>query len=181
MKKIVLATLVAGAFLSSSAFAGTQVHGGKVNFAGEIISGACSIDSDSNNQTVKMNSMKADAFKTVGDGSGVKNKFTIVLRDCQTDSTVTDNVLTVAFKGTSDNTVQSILKNEASGFEKANNVGIAIYDSKEDKIDLGSESASIPFTDGNNTLVFHADYEATALPVTAGTVQAVADFYLTYN
>ncbi|MBT0419435.1 fimbrial protein [Morganella morganii] len=92
MKKVVLALAVSSA-MAMTAQAANQ-GGGKINFNGEVIDAACSIDANSLKQTVELGSVAKVQLAKGGKSTPVD--FTIQLHNCDiTDKTTT----TVTFKG----------------------------------------------------------------------------------
>ncbi|MEK8069071.1 fimbrial protein, partial [Burkholderia contaminans] len=114
MKKSIL-TAVALAALSTSAFAAGT---GTINFTGEIVAGACGIDSGSVNQTVNLGKVPTNVFKQAGDKSTPTN-FDIKLTDC--DTSVAQNAY-FTFTGTSSAGQPKLLATIGS----ATNVGIRL-------------------------------------------------------
>ncbi|VWC72259.1 fimbrial protein [Burkholderia lata] len=170
MKKSLL-TAVALAALSTSAFAAGT---GTINFTGEIVAGACGIDANSDNQTVRLGKVPTNVFKKVGDKSKEVN-FDIVLTDC--DTSVSKNAL-FTFTGTSSAGQPKLIATVGS----ATNVGIRLQAPSGEYLDNGVEQkAPTMLQNGSNTVRFSAMYEATAADVTPGTADAVANFTVRYQ
>ncbi|MFA1284708.1 fimbrial protein [Citrobacter telavivensis] len=176
MKKNIIAAAVAvTAVLSvSNAFA----ISGTVNFNGEILDAACTVDVGSQNQTVELGRYNKSEFTTSGDVTAA-TKFDIVLKNCP--ATVTS--ASVRFDGTPDATNSSLLAIDSSVAGAA--TGVAINLMTADKADLplhGSNGYSYPLTSAvDNTLDFYAQYKSTADSVTAGPANSVANFSIVYN
>ncbi|AFQ48215.1 fimbrial protein [Burkholderia cepacia] len=170
MKKSLL-TAVALAALSTSAFAAGT---GTINFQGEIVAGACGIDSGSVNQTVQLGKVPTHTFTKAGDKS-TPVKFNIVLTDC--DTKVAKNAY-FTFTGTSNSAQPKLLATIGS----ASNVGVRVQSASGEDIDNGVEqAAATQLQNGNNVVTFGARYEATAADVTPGTADAVANFTVRYD
>ncbi|MGR3907630.1 fimbrial protein [Burkholderia sp. SR8] len=170
MKKSLL-TAVALAALSTSAFAAGT---GTINFTGEIVAGACGIDSGSVNQTVNLGKVPTHTFKKAGDKSEPV-KFDIVLTDC--DTSIAKNAF-FTFTGTSNAAQPKLLATIGS----ATNVGIRVQGATGEDLDNGVEQAAATLLqNGNNTVRFAARYESTAADVTPGTADGVANFTVRYQ
>lgn len=173
MKKnlIAVAVLAASAF-TASAFAAD----GAVNFTGSITDEACTVDTDSLNQTVDLGKVAQSAFNGAGDTAGAK-KFSLLLKDCP--ATVTG--ATVRFDGNQVPGNNSVLA-LTEGADTAKNVGIQITDNTNKVINLYQDSAVYPLVStGVNTLDFAARYYATADAVSVGTANAVSNFTIVYQ
>jgi P pilus assembly protein, pilin FimA len=174
-KNIIAAAIAATAVLSmSNAFAAA----GTVNFTGEILDAACTVDVATQNQTVALGQYSKSEFSAAGDTTTAK-KFNIVLKDCP--DTVTSAHVT--FDGKPDTTNTSLLAIDSSVAGAA--TGVAINLMTADKADLGLHgdngyrytlSSTQP-----NTLDFYAQYKSTAAAVTAGPANSVANFSVIYN
>ena len=170
MKKTLLSA-VALAALSTSAFAAGT---GTINFTGEIVAGACGIDSGSVNQTVNLGKVPTNVFKQAGDKSTPTN-FDIKLTDC--DTSVAQNAY-FTFTGTSSAGQPKLLATIGS----ATNVGIRLQAASGEYLDNGAEQkAPTLLQNGTNTARFAAMYEATAAGVTPGTADGVANFTVRYQ
>ena len=176
-KNIIAAAIVATAALSlSNAFAATGE--GTVNFNGEILDAACTVDVGSQNQTVELGKYNKSAFAAAGDVTAA-TKFDIVLKDCPASVTAAS----VRFDGTPDATDSTLLAVDSSVAGAATGVGINLMTA--DKADLplhGSNDYRYTLTDASdNTLNFYAQYKSTADSVTAGPANSVANFSVVYN
>ncbi|NQF19460.1 type 1 fimbrial protein subunit FimA, partial [Enterobacter hormaechei] len=87
----VIATLalVAGAAHAEDPVAPVSVNGGTVHFKGELVNAACSVNTDSSEQTVNLGQYRTAKFTKVGDTTS-NIPFTIELNDC--DPAVAKNV-----------------------------------------------------------------------------------------
>ena len=170
MKKSILSA-VALAALSTSAFAAGT---GTINFTGEIVAGACGIDSGSVNQTVNLGKVPTNVFKQAGDKSTPTN-FDIKLTDC--DTSIAQNAY-FTFTGTSSAGQPKLLATIGS----ATNVGIRLQAASGEYLDNGAEQkAPTLLQNGTNIARFAAMYEATAAGVTPGTADGVANFTVRYQ
>jgi P pilus assembly protein, pilin FimA len=149
---------------------------GTINFVGNILDTACTVDTASANQTVTLGNVASSSFTATG-STAAATRFTIVLTNCP--ATVTG--ASVRFDGAVSPANNTILALNAG--QTATNVGIALYDQNNTtQIPIGTPSASVPVsTTAANTLTFFARYYATATPVGAGTANSTATFTITYN
>lgn len=171
-KNLIVATLTAAAALcSASSFA----QDGTVNFTGEIIDSACTVDIGSNNtMVVDLGKVAKTAFTGVGSTASA-TKFTLVLKDCP----ATVSSAKVKFDGTgyaNDNTVLAL----TPGATTATGVAIQLSDAAN-VLPLATSSASYPLSStGVNNLDFFARYIAKGT-VVAGLANSTANFTVNYN
>ncbi|ENA0610254.1 fimbrial protein [Enterobacter bugandensis] len=174
-KSMIVAAFAATSILAwSNAFASA----GTVNFTGEIMDAACTVDVASQNQTVALGKYNKSEFTALGNKTAAK-KFDIVLKNCP--NTVTS--AKVRFDGKPDATDSNLLAIDSSVSGAATGVGINLMTA--DKADLplhggNSYSYSLSSTQ-DNTLNFYAQYKSTAASVTAGPANSVANFSVVYN
>jgi len=160
----------------------TTLSGGTVHFRGSLVDAACSVSSDSADQTVELGQYTLHHFKTTGDTSSLV-PFKINLEDC--DTTVASTAA-VAFSGQQDATKATLLAVDSSAggnSTTASGVGIQILDeaSKPVTPDGSSFSTAHTLIDGQNTLNFAAQYVSTAAKPTAGQANADAVFIMQYQ
>ena len=72
---------VAGAAHAEDPVAPVSVNGGTVHFKGELVNAACSVNTDSSEQTVNLGQYRTAKFTKVGDTTS-NIPFTIELNDC---------------------------------------------------------------------------------------------------
>lgn len=159
----VIATLatVAGAAHAEDPVAPVSVNGGTVHFKGELVNAACSVNTDSSEQTVNLGQYRTAKFTKVGDTTS-NIPFTIELNDC--DPAVAKTAA-VAFTGQIDATDKTLLAvSSGNNDNSAKGVGIEILDSKSSTLtpDGATFSAAQNLIEGTNTLNFTARYKATA-------------------
>lgn len=174
-KNIIAAAIVATAALSmSNAFAAA----GTVNFNGEILDAACTVDVGSQNQTVELGKYNRSEFPSAGSVSAA-TKFNIVLKDCP--ATVTS--ASVRFDGTPDTTDSTLLAIDSSVAGAATGVAINLMTADKAPLPLhGSNGYSYALSSStDNTLDFYAQYKSTVAAVTAGPANSVANFSVVYN
>ncbi|HBV4841645.1 TPA: fimbrial protein [Klebsiella aerogenes] len=176
MKKNVIAAAFAAvsALAMSNAFAAA----GTVNFTGEILDAACTVDVASQNQTVDLGKYNKTEFADVGYKTAAKS-FNIVLKDCP--DTVTS--AKVRFDGKPEATDSSLLAIDSSVAGAATGVAINLMTADKADLPLHSEN-SYDYTlssTQDNTLGFYAQYKSTAATVTAGPANSVANFSVVYN
>ncbi|WP_239692852.1 fimbrial protein [Citrobacter sp. 50677481] len=176
MKKnsVVMALSVAGLLTISNAIA----YDGTVNFMGQILDTACTVDIGSNNiLMVDMGSVSKTAFVSVGDEAST-TKFTLRLINCPISVTSAK----VKFDGLVDAFDNSLL---AINPDPGAASGVAIRLKTADKSNLGLNEVngySYPLSStADNHLDFYAAYVATSATVMAGPANAVANFTVNYN
>lgn len=176
MKENSLALVVAttATLLVSNAFA----TAGTVNFRGEILDAACTVDVASQNQTVVLGSYNKSEFQAAGDRTAAK-KFDIVLKNCPT----TVNSAYILFDGKPEVSNSSLLAIDSTVVGAA--TGVAINLMTANKVDLplnGSNGYTYALSSSqDNTLNFYAQYKSTVASVTAGPANSVANFSVVYN
>ena len=172
--------------LTVAAFSGitfaASASDGQINFTGTILDSACTIDTNSANQTVNLGNVSKNAFDAAGTVAGA-TQFSIMLNNCP--ATVTSAA--VKFDGTADSSDPDILA--LSSGQTAKGVGIAFYE--EDgltAIPLATQSKNITLktSEGeepvnSNKMTFVAKYKATQAAVVAGTANATSDFTIIYQ
>lgn len=176
MKKNVIAVAFAtlAAMSASSVFAAE----GTVNFTGEIIDEACTVDiGSSDSLSVSLGKVAKSSFSATGDDAST-TKFTMTLKDCPAAVTAAQ----VKFDGTHDATDSSLL---ALTDETGVATGVAIALMTADKADLGlyavNDYSYTLAADTENKLDFYAAYRSTSDTVVAGKANAVATFSINYN
>lgn len=173
-------SLIAVAFAATSVLSVSNAFaaGGTVNFSGEILDSACTVDVASQNQSVELGKYNKTEFTAPGSKTAAKD-FNIVLKDCPE----TVESATVRFDGTPEATNTSLLAIDSSVAGAA--TGVAINLMTADKVDLplhgeNGYSYALSSTE-DNTLKFYAQYQSTAAAVTAGPANSVANFSVNYN
>lgn len=152
------------------------VTGGTIHFDGMVVAAACSVSSDSRDQSITLSQIRTERLKSKGERGHQPEGFNIKLEDC--DTTVSNNAQ-VTFNGQADPDETGALQNTA-GAGAAANVALRLYDMKGSVLNLGTASPAYPLINGENTLPFTVDYLATGA-ATAGLVQATATFNVTYS
>ncbi|UZX55029.1 fimbrial protein [Yersinia ruckeri] len=173
MKKVLLTVMIAVSF-SAAIQAAPPVSSspGTIRFEGEIVTGACGIDSDSLDQKVDLGQVPSHLFTAKGDRSTAA-KFDIVLTDC--DTTTSKNA-TVTFTGASHSENAALLGITGA----ATHVGIRLQSGSNEYLALGTATKPILLSNGDNRLQFAAMYEATDAGVTAGDADSTAQFTVNY-
>jgi major type 1 subunit fimbrin (pilin) len=175
MKTCLSLTAVGMMLLAGSVSA--QAYDGTVNFQGEIVDSACTVDIGAGNtMTVDMGKVNKSAFTGAGSTASA-TKFTLKLKDCP--ETITS--ATVKFDGTAYSGDDSVLAlTQETGV--ATGVGIQLSDRTQSVLPLFTASSSYPLAaKTENTLDFYARYIAMADTVTAGPANSVATFTMNYN
>ena len=153
----------------SNAFASA----GTVNFTGEIIDAACTVDAGSVNQTVDLGRYSKSEFTAAGDKTAA-TKFSIVLTNCP--ATVTG--ATIKFDGSADPANSNLLAVTGGA------TGVAINLMTADSGTCRWRALTPTFTAAEtvpNTLDFFAQYEATSATVGVGPANGVANFSVSYQ
>lgn len=172
-KTLVAITMTLG--MTSMAHAADEGHG-KVTFSGSIVDAPCSIDPESEDQTVKLGQISQTLLS---DGrKSDPEAFSINLENCA----VTDKGVRVTFDGikSNDETLKDLLA-IGEGTAKGAAVGITYYDGRP--IKLGTTSDLLPLVNGDNQLKFAAYMQGTTASegITAGDFKSEARFTLTYE
>lgn len=179
--KLIGISVVAALSLSSFAQAATTtVNGGTVHFVGELVNAACSVATESQDQTVQLGQYRTEILKIAGDVS-TKIPFNINLVNCDTKIAKTAKV---SFHGPQDADNLQLLAVSATGGNQiqATKVGIEILDDTDKTLPPDNSSLSSAYTliDNNNSLKFFARYKATGKS-TAGQANADATFRMIYE
>ncbi|MCZ4060514.1 fimbrial protein [Pantoea sp. LMR881] len=149
---------------------------GTVNFTGEIVDTACTVDiGSSNTMTVNLGKVAKSSFTGVGSVAAT-TKFMMILKSCP--SSVTN--ATVKFDGNAFNGDNRVLALN-SGTGVATGVAVQLSDHNQLVLPLFSASSNISLSEGVNNIPFLARYIQMASTVTAGPANAVAQFTLNYN
>lgn len=179
-QKVVFAIL---ASLTISQFAHAEdevtpvtVNGGKVTFNGEVTAGACAVSGTDTDKIVNLDTVRAASFTAANQAGNAKKPFDITLQDCDT---ATRETVQITFNGQAMDGNPTLLQNTA-GAGAAQNVGLQIYGPDGAKLNLGEASSAV-ILNTTATIPLSVDYMSTAAAVTAGKVQSVANFQLTYN
>ncbi len=158
-----------------------RAYDGTINVTGNIVDGSCDIDTDSQTINVNLGSVQASSFANKGDVSNPV-PFNIILKNCSSSIHEAD----IMFLGKSDpNNTQLLQLTQDPGV--AEGVGIRI---RQPEFGDFTNSVYIPLNfklsantnlqAGDNTLTYTLQYEATSVPVTVGTGNAVMYFDLYY-
>lgn len=176
MKKNIIAIAFAAvsALSASNAFA----TAGTVNFTGEILDAACTVDVASQNQSVALGSYNKSEFGASGAVTAAK-KFTVVLKGCPAAVTSAH----VRFDGTPATTDSNLLAIDSTVTGAATNIAINLMSADMTQLPLHGDNAyryTLSSTADNN-LDFYAQYKSTAATVTAGPANSAANFSVIYN
>ncbi|AKL42307.1 MULTISPECIES: fimbrial protein [Serratia] len=166
MKKYLVASALACAAISSSAFAADGV----INFTGKIVDNACIVDPTLN---VQMGDVAAAAFKNVGDEAQEQSRlFSLDLKDCPANL----KTATVQLDGEADADNKDLFKLTAGG---ATGLALRIKGPSQDIVP-GGKSEALELKEGTNSLTLLAVYKSTD-KVTAGDANATIQFSVSYN
>ncbi|MFP2514402.1 fimbrial protein [Buttiauxella agrestis] len=172
--------LIAVAFAAVAAVSASNAFAisGTVNFTGEILDAACTVDVASQNQTVALGAYNKSEFTTSGDVTAAK-RFSIVLKDCPATVTAAH----VRFDGTPEASNPDLLAIDSTVAGAATGVAINLMSADMVQLPLHGEN---PYrynlsSSADNTLNFYAQYKSTVNTVTAGPANSVANFSVIYN
>lgn len=180
-KKQLCAGIVLLLMASGDALAGDRHHvvidGGITHFRGSLTAEACTVATDSQNQTVDMGQLRSNQFSGVGSLTSPVG-FSIRLTEC---STAVSDQVGVTFFGVTDGKDPLVLK-AGEGVNAATGVGLALFDEQGQIIAPNTQPRIWSrLHEGDNSLRFHARYRATSRQVTGGNADAFTWFALTYQ
>lgn len=171
MNKLSLVSMLVAATLSVSSFTASAEN--TITFTGTVAGAACDIPVEDRNMTVDMGNYDLDS---VNAGTSKEVPFDIKLTGC--DALVLKNA-SVIFSGAGSAVTPGLL---ANGSEQTSAGGaIKIMDSTGAQINLGELSSPTSLNNGDNTLSFKAQYVKDGQDVKAGTINAVANFIVSYS
>lgn len=146
---------------------------------GYLKDNTCSVSVDSKDFTVDLMTNATKQLSRVG-ATTAPALFKVVFDKCGGSTTA----VKVSYGGVSDNDNGTLLKLDG-GSSAASGMGIQILDSNKNAIPLNSGTESLSWTKliagQSNTLRFYACLMATRSPVTAGVVNATANFTLEFQ
>lgn len=173
------ASLIAGTAFTAQAASTTAVtvSGGTIHFMGSVADAPCSVSADSEHGIVILDQVTIDSMGAKGEASGQAKAFNISLEDC--DVTTYKNA-TVTFHGQASADQAGVLANTA-GSGAATGVALQLFGPDGKKLDVEKESSSQSLSTGTNKIPMSVDYVTTADAPTAGAVESVATFQITYS
>ncbi|HBU6130984.1 TPA: fimbrial protein [Enterobacter chuandaensis] len=176
---VIAASLIAGtAFTTQAASTTLTVSGGTIHFMGSVADAPCSVSADSEHGIVILDQVTLDSMGTeAGKASGQAKAFNISLENC--DVTTYTNA-TVTFHGQSSPEQAGVLANTA-GSGAATGVALQLFGPDGNKLDVEKESSSQSLSTGTNKIPMSVDYVTTNAEPTAGAVESVATFQITYS
>ncbi|MCV2534651.1 fimbrial protein [Enterobacter wuhouensis] len=182
MKKYILSVAIASvmassAFTSAQAASTTTVSGGTIQFIGSVADAPCSVSADSENGIIRLDQVTLESMGAKGEASGQAKAFDIALEDC--DVSTLSNA-TVTFNGQSTPDQAGALANTA-GSGAATGVALQLFGPDGNKLELGAESSKQKLATGTNKIPMSVDYIKTGDTATAGAVESVATFQITYS
>ncbi|WP_140187583.1 fimbrial protein [Providencia stuartii] len=182
-KKSTVLSIIVSSLVSVSAFSADNdpipaqtVNGGKITFNGEVTAGPCEVSSTDTNKIVTLDTVKSTKFTAADQLGNVSVPFNISLVGCNTDIRKS---VQITFNGQSVDGKPGLLANTA-GAGSAKNIALQLFNPDGSALDIGALSSNINLTE-TTTIPLSVDYKSTAADVTAGKVQSVANFTLTYN
>lgn len=174
---VVVASVMASAAFTAQAASTTTVSGGTIQFIGSVADAPCSVSADSENGVIMLDQVTLESMGTKGEASGQAKAFNIALEDC--DVTTYKNA-TVTFNGQSTPDQAGALANTA-GSGAATGVALQLFGPDGNKLDLGTASSSQELATGTNKIPMSVDYVKTGDTATAGAVESVTTFQITYS
>lgn len=176
---VIAASLIAGTAFTAQAASTTAltVSGGTIHFMGSVADAPCSVSADSEHGIVILDQVTIDSMGAKGEASGQAKAFNISLEDC--DVTTYKNA-TVTFHGQSSVDQAGVLANTA-GSGAATGVALQLFGPDGAKLDVEKESSSQTLSNGTNKIPMSVDYVTTDDEPTAGAVESVATFQITYS
>lgn len=183
MSKHILSVMMASAVLSGvftvqTASATTlTVSGGTIHFIGSVADAPCSVSANSEHGVIMLDQVTLDSMGVKGEASGQAKAFDIALEDC---NVTTYQNATVTFNGQATPDQAGALANTA-GSGAATGVALQLFGPDGNKLDLGAESSSQVLATGTNKIPMSVDYIKTGDTATAGAVESVATFQISYS
>ncbi|MFL1552210.1 fimbrial protein [Pseudomonas sp. D47] len=148
-----------------------------VNINGAIAANGCMVSFASQQMTLDFGNVATKQFYARDIPWG-KQKFVIGLERCGGDATA----VKVSFQGAADTDNADLLKlTPEEGIVKG--LAIEILDVNSASIAINTQTSAFPISqvEGNNKLLFYAQYRSTASTVTAGPANATVNFVLEYQ
>ena len=179
MSKTFIALSVVSAMTLSSAYAAVTNNDGTVNFTGEIVTVACTVDIGANNtMTVDLGKVNKSVFTGVGSYASA-TEFDLKVKDCPATGV---NGISVKFDGTSYNGDSSALALTADT-GVATGVAIELLDKNQTPLQLfkASEAYTLPAAQTTLTMPMYARYKQMDATVEAGKANSTVQFTLNYN
>lgn len=148
-----------------------------VNINGAIAANGCMVSFASQQMTVDFGKVATKQFYASGIPWG-KQKFVIGLERCGGDA----RAVRVSFQGAVDTDNPNLLQ-LIQGDSFAKGLAIEILDVTGASIPINTQASAslISQVEGNNNLLFYAQYRSTTSTVTAGPANATANFVLEYQ
>ncbi|HEY4436245.1 MAG TPA: fimbrial protein [Lelliottia sp.] len=168
--------------LSSSVLGSLSAYAedGKINFTGEILDAACTVDIGSGNtMTVDLGKVSKSTFDKSG-ATSAPTAFSLTLKDCP--AAVTSAA--IKFDGTAlggDDNILALTEGTTEA-PSATGVGIQILDDDNTIVPLATASKSYTLeADTDNKLNFSARYISNSNTVVAGSADSAISFTVNYN
>ncbi|AJR00393.1 fimbrial protein [Hafnia alvei] len=181
MENTLLSMMVVAAVSGIGMISAANAVDGTITFTGNITADSCTVavNGGASSATVDLGNVSTSDFTTVGDVSTVKD-FTLNLTACSAGVT---NV-SVVFDGQGDTADSTTFKNNDSGANAANGVGVRLYNngggSTAQIAPHGVSAVYVP-VGGAVDIPFSARMASTADAVKAGTLTATADYTINYQ
>ena len=145
-----------------------------VSVTGNLIGNTCVVAQDSGEQNVPLGTIGIKQFSRAGAVSNIKTPFTLRLEACGP----TFAGVKIRFSGTPDDANPQLLKIADGG---ATGVAVQILDKESVLIPLNTQTAAYGMAgDDSVQMTFYAQLVATATPVSAGDVSALATWTTEY-
>lgn len=190
MKFNKLTTIVALALgMTAGSVHAADAGKGQITFQGNILEAACSIGSDSENQTVELGQIAAAQLEH--QGVSTPKVFSIELENCRMNVTddngtpvITAPMVSVTFGGSPALNDDLTPDNDKFGIVgTASGAGVVITDASSAVIPVGGSSTPRELIEGSNTLAFSAYLQGLddATEIKAGEFTSIANFALSYE
>ncbi|WP_053067955.1 fimbrial protein [Xenorhabdus khoisanae] len=183
MKNILVSSFIAVILVSVSSisYAALPVTTGSVKFSGNIVESTCNIQASSN--AVDMGTyLRSNILKKGEEVTGSKKPFKINLTGCPV--TTTPLTMETTFSGnTADTTDGKLLALDTLSGTGATGIGIGIYNSTGQQIDLSSSPTlpGIPINKTDMEIPLQVAYVSNGQPTKSGKAEATLNFQINYK
>lgn len=176
MNKLLMTIALSSVLVAGANAADDQGHG-KITFKGSIIDAPCSIDANSEDQTIKLGEISKNQL--AGGGKSTPVPLNIQLHDC--DSATADKA-SITFSGIAGDSAAGLDGSFAVTGQGAG-VGVVITDMGGNVIKPGIKTSLPALNGGDNDLEFQAYVQGSSASgaVTPGNFTSVANFMMTYE
>lgn len=148
-----------------------------ININARVIERSCTIESDSLNKTIDLQG--GDLRQSAPGIPFGQNQFSITLVDCPANIASAH----IRFSGESDPSMSGLLKNSNDTVSAAQGIALALYNAKNEAIDINNNENVLSIDHGStsNSFDFSVYYVKVNSNAVAGKVTAVTDFEVAYD